>query len=503
MTSTAGNMRKIDLLRQLRFGERIAEEEADRLETYFVETNQWHEIFNGEKDLIFGPKGAGKSALYALLRKRSDQLEAKKIRVVLAENPVGATVFKGLTLDPPPTEIAFIALWKLYCLVLLAQIIRERSRLSKPSKALLEAMTAGNLLPDRLTRETIFDRVSKSIQRWFDSRVTSVEGGLGIDPNTGIPMFTGKVSFDDANVDQRDSQLPIEDFLTIADQALGATGFEVWILFDRLDVAFAENPELERNALRALFRTYRDLRRLDNVRLKIFVRDDIWHRVTEGGFAEASHYVRQSTIHWDEGGLRDLVVRRLVNNQVLCDYLGLSPDAVTATAEAQSALLDRILPDKVDVGRNPRTFNWMIARVSDASNQTTPREMIHLLDEVRRLQIAKLERGETEPPGDQLFDRTTFKEALREVSKVRYEQTFRAENPGMVKYTEALREKRSEQTIDSLAEIWECGLAEAEEVADKLSDHGFFERRGARDGRSYWVPFIYRDALDLVQGRAE
>ena len=496
-------MRKIDVLRRLRFGERIAEEEADRLETYFVETNQWHEIYNGEKDLIFGPKGAGKSALYALLRKRSDQLALKNIKVVLAENPVGATVFKGLTIDPPPTEIAFVALWKLYCLVLLAQIIREGGASAKPTKALLAAMTAAGLLPARLTRETIFDRVSKSIQRWFDSRVSSVEGGLGIDPSTGIPVFTGKVSFDDLNVDQRDSQLPIEDFLSIADEALAVTGYEVWILFDRLDVAFAENADLERNALRALFRTYRDLRRLNNVRLKIFVRDDIWRRVTEGGFAEASHYVRQSTIHWDEGGLRDLVVRRLINNETLCEYLNIKAEDVMASADAQSALLERILPDKVDVGRNPKTFNWMIARVSDASNQTTPREMIHLLDEVRRLQIAKLERGEAEPAGEQLFDRTTFKEALKEVSKVRYEQTFRAENPSMVKYTEALREKRSEQSLDTLAEIWECGFPEAEEVADKLSEHGFFERRGARDNRTYWVPFIYRDALDLVQGKAE
>jgi len=77
-------MTKLDVLKNMRIGERIAEEEADRLETYFVETNQWNEIFDGEKVLIFGPKGAGKSALYALLRKRSDQLKARDIAVKFA-----------------------------------------------------------------------------------------------------------------------------------------------------------------------------------------------------------------------------------------------------------------------------------------------------------------------------------------------------------------------------------------------------------------------------------
>ena len=447
-------MKKVDVLKGIRFGERIAEEEADRLETYFVETNQWNEIFHGEKDLIFGPKGAGKSALYALLRKRSDQLQARDISVVLAENPIGATVFRGLVVDPPPTETSFVALWKLYCLVLLVDILRSNKDESEEGRALIETLTAAGLLPVSLSRETIFQRVSKAIQGWFDKTVSSFEGGLSIDPTTGFPILSGKVNFDGENVDQRDSQLPVEEYLTLADRALGRAGYSVWILFDRLDVAFADNADLERNALRALFRTYRDLRRLERIGLKIFVRDDIWGRITEGGFAEASHFVRQSTIQWDEGSLRDLVVRRLVNNQVVCDYLHIKPDDIVNSADEQIAVLDRILPDKVDVGRNPQTFSWMISRVSDASNQATPREMIHLLDEVRRLQISKIERGEPEPPGEQLFDRATFKEALKEVSKVRYEQTFRAEYPSLVKFTDALREKKSEQTLDSLAEIW-------------------------------------------------
>jgi hypothetical protein len=55
---------KKDILERVSFGKRIAEEEVDDLAQYFVETNQWRQIFAGEKDVVFGDKGAGKSAIY-------------------------------------------------------------------------------------------------------------------------------------------------------------------------------------------------------------------------------------------------------------------------------------------------------------------------------------------------------------------------------------------------------------------------------------------------------
>jgi hypothetical protein len=39
--------------------------------------------------------------------------------------------------------------------------------------------------------------------------------------------------------------------------------------------------------------------------------------------------------------------------------------------------------------------------------------------------------------------------------------------------------------------------------AKELVDIGFFVERGTRDNPTYWVPFLYRDALHLVQGKAE
>jgi hypothetical protein len=118
-------MKRVDLLKQMSFGSQIAEDEVNALASYFVETNQWRKIANGEIDIIRGEKGAGKSAIYALLTTRVDDFFDRGILLVAAENPRGATVFKDLVADPPTTEQEFIVLWKLYVLAIIARQMRD------------------------------------------------------------------------------------------------------------------------------------------------------------------------------------------------------------------------------------------------------------------------------------------------------------------------------------------------------------------------------------------
>jgi hypothetical protein len=50
---------------------------------------------------------------------------------------------------------------------------------------------------------------------------------------------------------------------------------------------------------------------------------------------------------------------------------------------------------------------------------------------------------------------------------------------------------------------WGVSLDQGRGVADRLVAVGFFERRGDRQRPTYWVPFMYRPALRLVQGSAD
>ncbi len=83
-------MDRLTLLKQLSFGARVAEEETAGLASYFVETDQWNRIFRGEIDIVRGEKGAGKSAIYALLVTKTDDFFDKNILLITAERPRGA-----------------------------------------------------------------------------------------------------------------------------------------------------------------------------------------------------------------------------------------------------------------------------------------------------------------------------------------------------------------------------------------------------------------------------
>ena len=101
----------------------MAEDEADVLASYFVETEQWRRILGGEADVVLGAKGSGKSAAYFLLIAREDELFDRGIAITAAENPRGQPAFEGLVTDPPASEEQFQNLWKLYFLTLIGDVL--------------------------------------------------------------------------------------------------------------------------------------------------------------------------------------------------------------------------------------------------------------------------------------------------------------------------------------------------------------------------------------------
>jgi len=497
-------MNKHEILRSVSFGERVAEEETDVLSTYFVETDQWLRLFRGELDVIYGPKGSGKSALYSLLLAKSGELFDRNIVLVAGENPRGATAFRNLATDPPVSEREFVGLWKLYIASLLHDALAEFGIRNEPSGQLEEALMREGLVKGALTLAGLLQTVFGYIRRAL--RPQAVEGTVNLDPVTQLPKgFTGKITFSEPEGPTADPELrSVDKLLQLANDALLRAGIHAWVLLDRLDVAFADNTELESNALRALFRVYLDLGALSNVTLKIFLRTDIWARITTEGFREASHITRHITISWNRNSLLNLVVRRSIHNASISAAYETQDDLPRRGVDEQEKFFYRMCPDQVEVGPNKsNTFDWLLTRTRDGTKSSAPRELIHLLNSLREVQVKRFEIGEAQPEGEQLFARPSFKDALPAVSKVRLEQTLYAEYPQQKEWLEKLRGAKTLHTPDTLSIIWGISSEDATLRANQLAGVGFFEKRGTLQSPEYWVPFLYRDALDMVQGAAE
>jgi hypothetical protein len=193
-------------------------------------------------------------------------------------------------------------------------------------------------------------------------------------------------------------------------------------------------------------------------------------------------------------------VQRLLQNPAVRDHFNVTQEDVLADLDLQRAFFYRVFPSQVDQGsKKPATMDWCMSRTKDGTGQNAPREFIHLLSETRNVQLNRYETGQASPEGPAVFERQAFKDALPTISKVRLEQTLYAEHPTLRPYVERLEGQKTRQNAGSLAVIWGVTTAEAEKIAEQLVVVGFFEPRL----RDYWVPFLYRPALAMVQGSAE
>ena len=279
--------------------------------------------------------------------------------------------------------------------------------------------------------------------------------------------------------------------------------FKYWIIFDRLDVAFDQDLELEKNALRALFKTYRDIEDLDAICLKIFLRDDIWKRITDEGFRESSHITRTTTISWSPQSLLNLIILRAIQNRSILTKYEVDPESIRNSHDNQKELYYKIFPTQVDIGeKQSDTFDWILNRVKDGLGNTAPREVIHFHNEINNCEMKSTSIGENRIEAPNLFSRQSIKSATAEVSKVRTEQNLFAENPNLKTHILKLEGKKAEQNISTLSSLWEKNIEETTSIATELSLVGFFEQRVAKDEGIYKIPFLYRPYLGIIQGKA-
>lgn len=364
-----------------------------------------------------------------------------------------------------------------------------------------EALEEVGLIPKepslRKTLKYAFDYVKS-----FASLVEGVEGSISVDPNSMLQTLGGRILFREPTSQQaKIGAVSIEDLLEKADSAFGEAGFKAWLLLDRLDVAFSEDEDIEVRALRGLFKYYLDTRALRNTVCKVFLRSDIWERITEAGFREASHIERSITISWRDDDLLQLSVRRMIANKEILEFSKMKKDDILKSQEGMSNFFYRVMPDQVETGANkPTTFNWILGRTVDATGIAAPREIIHFLNCLRDEQISRIEGGSAKIPEGKLFEQTTFKAALPEVSRVRLLQTLYAEYPQHRPFIERFAEQKGVQSLNNISKIWECSDEESAQRLEHLEKIGFLKKQA--DG-TWRIPFLYWPALRIIQGSSD
>ncbi|MBX3528411.1 MAG: hypothetical protein KF904_19590 [Rhodoblastus sp.] len=479
------------LLRKLDLGASVAEFD-DALEEYFVETETFRQLAADRVDFVAGDKGTGKTAIYKILQKRYTQLKnLHNVEVVPAFNPMGSPIFSQLGERPTQSEGEYIKLWKSYFLALAGNWLLDvwSGSWTEDMKQLDLLLKGLRIRNESLEPKDIFTRIQTQIGKFFNWRSAEIEYTQSPD---GKFTFRPKLEF--GKEEESELDIDVSRAFDLLHKCFVAADLVIWIAMDRLDEAFQGYPEIEIPALRALFRTYLDLGGYPHVKIKLFVRRDLFRRITDGGFVNLTHInARKIDLLWDDEDLLNLLCRRIRKNTEFCSSANLEnlPD---------NDLFYKVFPPQVDVGkRKPRTWVWIIRRIRDGNDIKAPRNLIDLISFAQQAQLRQEDREEREyADGGVIIAADPLRRALGQLSEQRVNDTLLAESRLLAPMIEAFRGGKAEHNESSLSEVLEVPAADVRQKIKPLLEAGFLEDIKG----TYKIPALFRGGLEITLGKA-
>lgn len=158
-------MPNLNILKQIRLGDSVAENEQASLADYFVETEAWNRLYDGEVDIIYGGKGTGKSALYLLLYGRAAELKERNIHIIAGESIREDPVFRQLNDQSGLSEDDFKYIWKIYILTLVGNYLRENLSNIEGVDRIIELLENEGLIPIAGLKQAL-----KTVRDWLSRR---------------------------------------------------------------------------------------------------------------------------------------------------------------------------------------------------------------------------------------------------------------------------------------------------------------------------------------------
>lgn len=489
-------MKVLDILHAMDIGSSVAEFDT-HLQQYFLKTHIYTDFVRSSFDIVAGDKGTGKSAIYRVVKDRNRDIpELKNIELISGFNDAGNPIFQRLTQADILSEAKYITIWKIYLLSLVGNYLLDvcEGSFSTKMERLDRLLNAIDLRTKDPSASTVFSQLSNLIRRLCNPKSAEVSVSV---TESGMPVVIPKVEFGDIahSLIEKTPVINSDSALEALNDAIADFDIDIWVVLDRLDEAFAGYPSVEIPALRALFRTYLDCQAYPRLKLKLFVRNDLFRKIVKGGFVNLTHVnAKRIQIDWSNEDIYALLCNRLKNSSNFMKLLGLDSSAT------RDDIFSRVFPNQIDIGyKKPTTWNWIIARIKDSNGTIPPRNLIDLVNKSREEQIRREERDPREfCVGTPIFEPESLRKGLDVLSDQRVQDTLIAESGEIADFIEKFRNGKAEHNRESLKNTIGCDEASLDGILQELRAIGFLEALG----ESFKIPMIYRGGLNITQGKA-
>lgn len=489
----------LDMLRSLQIGSPIAEQDTLLFESR-VETSVFSELVTDSIDIVRGTKGSGKSALFRLFADFGSIFLDKRTVSIKAVETRGDPIFLKFrpefeTFD----EIDFENFWRIYFIsVVTSQFFGSEQfatyvRGSRRNVSKFRALAKANGFP---IKESAFS--VPGLVAWVLGKVPRVKKiSAAVDPESSAPEMG--IEFEARAVSEE--RVPIfvaalqESLLTV----LRAADIRLWIMLDRLDEAFPRRSAIERTALRALLRATQAFND-DHVRLKIFLRDDIFDSITdtEGGFVALTHIMARCShvLRWNREQILQLITNRIyLENSPATRFFKVDRERLSRDETYRLECFYHIFPRRLKAGaRQSTTLDWLYKHCEDANGVVTPRDVIDLINFARHYQADFVRSNQT--TSECLLSPAAILHGHREMSMKKRESYLKAEFEHFWRVIERFENQKAEHDEVSLRRL----LGDDFRHVKDLRSIGFLKHNPGT--KTYSIPFLYRPGLGIRQGKS-
>jgi len=298
-------------LGEVEFGHIAAEDEADDLQRYFVETEEYTDVVtNRGKMLVIGRKGSGKSAIYVAVRDYLPKRDEGVVVDALTLQDYPWEVHKRVRDTGVPAEQSYVNSWEYIIWVLLAK------------KLLSFGQPARYRLVDTLLWRRLFNANRRYLHRFLCRNYGSAAPTFG-ELLADRARQVRSLSLKGIGMDVSPEQDPFQRLtrsVNFVNRELRSRVLSVlsrekryYLLFDQLDLGWDSTDETKQLLIGLILAARNVVRAAEGVgsevHVVVFLRSDIYESLRFEDKNKISPSVVE--LRWDDQRLRELVIRRV------------------------------------------------------------------------------------------------------------------------------------------------------------------------------------------------
>ena len=478
-TILTGSSYRWNIIESLQFPEVNAADPQQDLSLLFQRTTDFEKFLDDTNCLIRGRKGTGKTALYWLLLKhngvarklahgRLDNTSCLSGHGRFHESRPSRDEFQAIHRGLQEKNGSWEAFWRAY---LLFRITKENG-FSFPKGRKGEKFADLKIIINELSGEG-----------WQYEHTQSL---LQLSSNSDLLLI-------------------VKDALDIFHENIQKQSQKLWFLYDDLDEDFPEKNEVRQQALIGLFQLIQacDARKITSIRFKIFLREDIWNRLS---FDNKSHFNgRDLLLQWNRVDFLRLALRQATQSKEfknLVDRFSPVESIDQASEEAVDRALELLWGSRRRSGTKAKyVTRWVYERLTDSSSTTFPRSLSILLRGAKEQELTYQGQSSKQTPTDRLLRGTSLEVGLKKASEERC-QAVREEYPDLRNFFDDLKGIRALLPKEELQPIWHSSAQSVvptfDDFSNLLSEIGIAEWREKDQRYKFADIYVYGFEMNRV-----